>query len=552
VWLETQSREPGEHPKVLRSNQKAIAALLLAVGLTACTSVTESVEQADLPLAAMPHALIPVPATIELASTGTFSVSGTTVIVVDPGNEEAARIGRLLAGLIGNTAETTPEVVAVGAERNGPHIRLKLDESVYGDEAYELVVTSESVTLTASATAGLFYGVQTIRQLLPPYVEYGAAYELPLEIPAGRIVDAPRFQWRGAMLDVSRHFLPPEAVKRYMDLMAMYKLNRLHMHLSDDQGWRIEVASRPRLTEHGASTEVGAGSGGFYSIDDWADLVRHAEQRFIMLVPEIDMPGHTNAALASYPELTCDGEAPPLYSGTEVGFSFLCVENRETYTFVEDVVHAIAAMTPGSYFHLGGDEVHQLTPDQYAQFMLRAQAIVADAGKIVIGWDEIAEAQLELAPGTIVQVWRPQTEATARAVADAVARGASVILSPADRIYLDMKYDATTVLGLDWAGHSDVRIAYSWEPATHIPGVPESSILGVEAPLWSESLQGIADFEYMAFPRLAGVAEIGWSPAAARDWETYRLRLGAHGPRWIALGVNFYRAPDVAWQQMRR
>jgi len=538
---------------VQRSKQKPVAPLLIfAVCVTACTNITESVGQADLPVTAIGHGLIPVPATIELAVTGTFSVTGTTQIVVDSRNEEVARIGRLLAGLIGNTVETTPDVVAAGTERNEPQIRLTLDESVDGDEAYELVATPEAVTLTASAPAGLFYGLQTIRQLLPPYVEYDAAYVLPLGIPAVRIEDAPRFQWRGAMLDVSRHFLVPETVKRYMDLMALYKLNRLHLHLSDDQGWRIEIPSRPRLTEHGASTEVGGKSGGFYSTEDWADLVRYAEQRFITLVPEIDMPGHTNAALASYPELTCDGEAPSLYTGTEVGFSSLCVENRETYAFVEDVVNAIAEMTPGLYFHLGGDEVHELTPDQYAQFMLRAQAIAANAGKIVVAWDEIAQAQLEIDPGTIIQVWRPQTKATARAVADAVARGASVILSPADRIYLDMKYDATTVLGLDWAGHSDVRNAYSWEPAAFIPGVLEASILGVEAPLWSESLNGIADFEYMAFPRLAGVAEIGWSPAAARDWETYRLRLGAHGPRWVALGVNFFRAPDVLWLQMRR
>ena len=525
---------------------------IVAMCIAACTISPESVPQSQRYSPDIEHSVIPVPAAIEFTGQGTFSVGEMTQIVVDAGNEEVVTIGRMLADLIGNTVETTPEVIPAATNAAGSHIHLELDESVDGAEEYELVVTAEAVTLRASTPAGLFYGVQTIRQLLPSYVEYDAAYLLPLEIPAVRIADSPRFRWRGAMLDVSRHFLGPRDVMRFMDMMALYKLNRLHLHLSDDQGWRIEIPSRPRLTEHGASTEVGGRSGGFYSAEDWAGLVRHAGERFITLVPEIDMPGHTNAALASYPELNCDGESPDLYTGTEVGFSYLCVHKAETYDFVNDIVQDIAAMTPGPYFHLGGDEVHELTPDQFAHFMQRAQTIVADAGKVVVGWDEIADAQLDLAKGTVVQVWRPQTEATAANVADAVARGALVVLSPADRIYLDMKYDASTVLGLQWAGYSDVRKSYSWEPAAYMPGIKESSILGVEAPLWSESLDGIADIEYMAFPRLAGVAEIGWSPAAARDWQSYRSRLGAHGPRWVALGINFFRSPDVPWQQMRR
>jgi hexosaminidase len=203
-------------------------------------------------------------------------------------------------------------------------------------------------------------------------------------------------------------------VKRHIDLMAMYKLNRLHLHLSDDQGWRIEIPGRPRLTAHGASTAVGGRPGGYYSLDDWQELVRYASMRFVTLVPEIDMPGHTNAALASYPELTCDGVAPPLYTGTEVGFSFLCVENSETYAFVDDVVGAISEVTPGEYFHLGGDEARMLTSDQYTEFMLRALDIVGDAGKTVVAWDEVAEVGLQLEQGTIIQVWRPQNEASRR------------------------------------------------------------------------------------------------------------------------------------------
>lgn len=526
--------------------------LIASLAISSCRGPVEVIDDAG-PAAGVPaHSIVPLPASAELSSTEMFMMTDATQIVVEQGDAEAARIGLVLAELVGNTVETTPALIASGSEGIGSHIRLERDGDVRGDEGYVLDIAADGVTLRASAPAGFFYGVQTIRQLLPPYVEYEAAYPLPLTLPVGRIVDEPRFEWRGSMLDVARHFFEPENVKRYIDLMAMYKLNRLHLHLSDDQGWRIEVPSRPRLTIKGAGTEVGGRTGGSYSRSEWRDLVRYAEDRFITLVPEIDMPGHTNAALASYPEVTCDEEPRDVYTGTEVGFSYLCVEKEETYEFVEDVVRDIAEVTPGPYFHLGGDEVHELTEEQYVRFMERAQEIVARYGKRVVGWDEIAEVDLDLLPETIVQVWRPQTEETARAVADAVDEGASLILSPADHIYIDLKYDSTSVLGLTWAGYNPVRDAYDWDPAEYAAGVSESAILGVEAPLWTETLSTMSDLEYMAFPRLPGVAEIGWSPAAARNWNTYRLRLGAQAPRWTALGVNFYRAPGVPWQEMER
>lgn len=528
-----------------------ITVLVAACMLTACARTTETVEPRQAPAMDVEHTIIPAPVSVDLSSADVFTLTDATQIVVDGGGDDARRIGEFLAGLIGNTAETTPEVVEAGSEAAGPHIRITRDGPAQ-EGAYELDITSQSATLRAGTPSGLFYGVQTIRQMLPAYVEYTAAYPHPLTLPTGRISDAPRFEWRGAMLDVSRHFFPPEDVKHYIDLLATYKLNRLHLHLSDDQGWRIEIPSRPRLTEIGASTEVGGREGGYYSRDEWLDLVAYAEDRFVTIVPEIDMPGHTNAALASYPELTCDGVAPDLYTGTEVGFSTFCIEKEETYDFVADVVREIAEVTPGPYFHLGGDEVHELSEEQYAHFIERAQQIVQEHGKTVVGWDEIAEAELDLIDGSIVQVWRPQTEETARAVANAVAQGARVVLSPANHIYLDMEYDPTTVLGLSWAGRSDVRNAYSWEPAEFIPGVGEASIVGVEAPLWSETLGTMADVEFMAFPRLAGVAEIGWSPASVRSWESYRQRLAAQGPRWTALGVNFYRALEVPWHRIQR
>ncbi|MGB3544971.1 beta-N-acetylhexosaminidase [Rubrivirga sp.] len=501
------------------------------------------------PAVAQP-ALIPMPVALDVGE-GTFEVTGETPILVAPDDSEAARIGAMLADLIGTTDESTPSVgyadlTALEVDLGGAAIRLVTDagRSDLEAEGYELAVSPEGTVITAATPAGLFYGVQTFRQLLPARVEYTATLPASISAPAVTITDAPRFEWRGMMLDVARHFFPVEDVERVIDLMAMYKLNRLHLHLSDDQGWRIEIPGRPALTEIGSLTQVGGGPGGFYTVEDYEHIVRYAADRFITVVPEIDLPGHTNAALASIPELNCDGVAREPYTGTRVGFSTVCVGREETYTFVDDVVRELAAMTPGDEIHLGGDEVHELPAEDYQRFVERAQAIVTSHGKRFVGWDEVALANLEA--GAIVQVWRPQSRGTAASVARAVGAGATVVLSPADRIYLDIKYDSTTVLGLTWAGINSVRDAYEWDPSGLVEGVPDDAIRGVEAPLWTETIGTVRDIEFMAFPRLAGVAEIGWSPRG-RDWEEYRLRLAAHGPRWTALGISFFRAPEISW-----
>ena len=491
-------------------------------------------------------ALLPAPASASFPDAAPFVVTTATPIVAPAGDAEAERIGRFLDDLVGVDIDGAP----AGGEPAGPIVLdRRPDRADLGAEGYELVVAADGVTITAAETAGLFYGVQTLRQLMPPAVEHTAALPSPLPVPVGRVLDRPRFAWRGAMLDVARHFRTVDDVKRYVDLMALYKLNRLHLHLSDDQGWRIEIPGRPALTEIGGSSEVGGGPGGFYTTEDYAEIVRYAAERFVVVVPEIDLPGHTNAALAATPEVTCDGEAPPLYTGIRVGFSTVCVEKEETYRFVDDVVAALVDLTPGPVIHLGGDEVHELSPEQYVQFMTRAQAIVREHGKRFEAWDEVAETGLPLSPGAIVQVWRPQTPEASAHVADAVARGAQLVLSPADRIYLDMKPDSSAAIGLTWAGLNGVRDAYDWDPAALVPGVPESAILGVEAPLWAETLGSFSDVTLMAFPRLAGVAEIAWSPQAGRSWDSYRRRLAAHAPRWTALGITFDRSAEVPWDE---
>jgi hexosaminidase len=359
-------------------------------------------------------------------------------------------------------------------------------------------------------------------------------------MPAVQISDAPRFAWRGAMLDVARHFFTVDEVKRYIDLLSMLKMNRLHLHLADDQGWRIEIQSWPNLTRHGGTTEVGGGPGGFYTKQQYAELVIYAAERFITIVPEIDIPGHTNAALASYAELNCDGVAPPLYTGIEVGFSTLCVDKDVTYKFIDDVVREIAAMTPGPYFHIGGDEVKKLTDDQYRRFIDRVQGIVKSHGKEAVGWDEIAPAPL--LPTTIVQHWRPDSFPR-----QALEKKARLIISPANRAYLDMKYHKLTPIGLDWAALIEVRDAYDWDPLTLAEGLTEASVLGVEAPIWSETAANIRDVEFLAFPRMAAIAEIAWSPREGRSWNEFRTRVAAQSVRWTALGINFYRSSQVPW-----
>jgi hexosaminidase len=383
--------------------------------------------------------------------------------------------------------------------------------------------------------------------VLPPTIEANKRQPGPWVVPGGSIVDFPRFAYRGAHLDVARHFFTVDEVKQYIDELALYKINTLHLHLTDDQGWRIQINSWPRLTTFGGEFEVGGTPGGYYTQADYSEIVAYAQSRFVTVIPEIDMPGHTNAALASYAELNCSGIAPPLYTGTDVGFSSLCVPKPLTYDFVDDVIRELAALTPGKYLHIGGDEAHSTSHADYVAFMDKVQPIVAKYGKTVVGWHQLTGATP--AKGALAQYWGLDgTSAAEKAqVAKAAQNGTGLILSPADRIYLDMKYNKDTPLGLAWAGYVEVRRSYDWDPAAYLPGAPASAVAGVEAPLWSETISTSDHIEFMAFPRVVGVAELGWSPASAHDWEAYRVRLGEQGPRMAALGIDFYRSPQVPW-----
>ncbi|MFC9241888.1 beta-N-acetylhexosaminidase [Streptomyces decoyicus] len=526
--------------------------LLFSLLLAAAAGLgTAAVPPMGGPGAAAPAAtpldqVIPAPASVRGGGEA-FTLGEGTRIRVPGGSGEAKKIAGHLAGLLRPaTGYGLPVTTKDG--RDGIVLRLGGSGTKgLGDEGYRLTSGGRAVTISAARPAGLFHGVQTLRQLLPPDVERQRDRPGPWRIAGGTIADSPRYAYRGAMLDVSRHFFTVAQVKRYIDQLAMYKINKLHLHLSDDQGWRIAIKSWPRLATYGGSTQVGGGPGGYYTKDDYREIIRYAAARYLTVVPEIDMPGHTNAALASYAPLNCNGQAPPLYTGTSVGFSSLCVPKKETYDFVDDVLRELAALTPGRYLHIGGDEAHSTSHEDYVTFMDKVQPVVAKYGKTVVGWHQLTGAHP--AKGAIAQYWGYDKTGAAerRQVADAARNGTRLVLSPADRAYLDMKYDKNTPLGLSWAGYVGVERSYDWDPGSYLQDAPADSVLGVEAPLWSETLSTSAHIEYMAFPRLPGIAELGWSPASTHDWDDYKVRLAAQGPRWDALGIGYYRSPEVPW-----
>lgn len=491
--------------------------------------------------------LIPKPVSLT-ATGGYFSLKAGTDIYIQGESKELRQIGQYLAdklkistgfGIEVKTTEKTPGSGNI-------YLTLKGNNSGTnsGDEGYELIISKKLIILSANKPAGLFRGIQTIRQLLPAKIEMTSKQTGPWDIATGKIADYPSYSYRGVMLDVSRHFFSVEDVERLMDYLACYKMNVLHLHLSDDQGWRIEIKSWPELARHGGSTQVGGGKGGYYTQEQYTALIQYAKDRYITVVPEIDMPGHTNAALASYAELNCSGKATELYTGTEVGFSTLCTTQDITYKFIDDVVRELAALTPGPYIHIGGDESHSTKREDYIPFINKIQDIVLSHGKQVLGWDDIAIASLK--PNVVAQHWANIKNANM-----AVGQRAKILVSPAIKAYLDMQYDKTTKLGLHWAAYIEIDSAYNWDPATLIPGVRKENVLGIEAALWTETITNMKEMEYMVFPRLPGYAEIGWTPSSERNWNEYKERLGRQGDRFKAMGINYYPSQMVPWSGIK-
>ncbi len=508
---------------------KSIVVLSL---LILCYSCTEPEKKINLPTTDLAkEALIPMPLKI-IATNSAFALDQFTAIYTSSTEGNLADVGQFLSekiqsktGLrlpVNNTeGSTVNRIIYINQTEN-----LELKE----DEAYQLYITKDSVILNARTAEGAFRAVQTLRQVIPEKSNDTLNEHAIWPIPSGKIIDQPNFGFRGAMLDVARHFFSVDEVKKFIDVLAYYKINVLHLHLTDDQGWRIEIKSWPKLTEIGGSTEVGGESGGFYTQEEYKEIIAYSSKHHMTVIPEVDMPGHTNAASVSYPFLNGNGKTPQLYEGTHVGFSTFNTRKDTVYAFIDDVVREIAAISPGPYFHIGGDESHVTKKNDYNYFVERVEKIVQKHGKQMIGWDEIVTANIDST--SISQFWQSRDNANA-----AAAKNMKVILSPATKAYLDMQYDPLSKYGLHWAAYIPVDSAYVWTPETY-SGIPMENILGIEAPLWSETISNSAELEYLAFPRAIGYSELSWSTEENRSWENYRLRLAKQAPYLEHMNIN--------------
>ncbi len=467
--------------------------------------------------------IIPKPQHLE-AGQGAFKlVSGDGIAA--PADARAQWIAGFLRDKIHQQTGVDLKVVDAPARAR---IRLRIDSSIQGKGAYRLQVTGSGVTLAAADDRGLFWGVQTLRQLLPLHAD-GAA-----SIPAVRIQDAPRFSWRGVMLDVSRHFYPVDFIKKQIDLMSYYKFDVFHWHLTDDEGWRIQIRKYPKLTSVGAwrTGPDGKREGGFYTQKQIREVVAYARARNVMVVPEIEMPGHTSAAVAAYPELSCSGkpvEVPAVWGGFR---NADCVAKASTYTFLENVLDEVMQLFPSPYIHIGGDEVptgiwadckacqklareHGLEGEEGLQgyFTNRIGRYIESKGRTMMGWDELLESG-DLSKKAVVEAWR------AADVQKAFASGNRVVL--AAPYYLDWAVDIRTLQDL-----------YRNNPFAGplLKKHPELA-LGGEAPLWSERATPL-NASARLYPRLLVVSEQLWNPDASPDWKGFQRRVTAQ-EAWLA------------------
>lgn len=526
-------------------------------------------------------AVIPKPVSMT-AGSGHFTLSPGTRVVAS-GGSAAAAVARDLAGYLRPATgyrfpvEDGPGGPGTVSLALGPQYKIPGD----GDgEGYRLTVTPSGVTLDAATAHGLYDGVQTLRQLLPAAIASLSKTNGPWTIPATRITDYPRYSYRGVMLDIARHYETPQTVERLIDQAAAYKVNVFHLHLSDDQGFRIVINGFPNLTGIGGQGSVGTDGrtmdpGGYWTQAQYKAVAADAAAHYMTLMPEVDSPGHDNAIIMSeyndtsnpllngHPQdIDCGVANPPRWDYTEdVGISALCPDSQNTWTIETAIIRQLDALTPGPYHDLGGDEVPStlLSQAQYASFINKEAGIVRDQGKTVMGWADIAGAGTSLPAGSIAEYWNPASGSASgtETGTEAVAKGMKVVMAPANHAYLDQKYapGAPPNLGLTWACPSgcDVDQFYNWDPASYVTGVTDANVTGVEGALWSETVTDLSDIDTMVFPRLPALAEIAWSPKAGRTseaspaYQDFITRLAAQGPRWKAAGVNFYPTPEVPW-----
>lgn len=525
-------------------------------------------------------AIIPLPQKMELQP-GDF--------VVMPAAQDTARATKILAGA---GAEETAQYLAAelkhrdsldlteisaGQNADSGNINLQLDpNSTLGEEGYTLQVKPDGVAISAKTSAGLFYGAQSFLQLFPAKRE-DSTESRGITIPCLSIEDQPRFRWRGMMLDVSRHFFTKAEVEQVLDEMAWHKLNEFHWHLVDDQGWRIEIKKYPRLTEVGAWRSAGGfgldpkastayradGSyGGFYTQDDIREVVAYAQARHINIVPEIEMPGHSSAALKAYPQFSCTGGPFPDVLVGGVFNGVYCAGNDDSYKFVEDVLTEVFQLFPGPYVHIGGDEVpvdnwkncakcqalmkkEGFTKESELEgyFIRRVEKFVNANHKRLIGWSEIREGGL--AANATVMDWVGGAK-------EAATSGHDVIMSPLSDCYFD-HYQSTDHSKEPYAigGYLPLRQVYSYEPIpADLPAEYQFHILGAQANLWTEYVPSLKNVQYMLFPRLDALAEVVWSPKSSRNWDDFSRRVRVDCERLDLAGVNHHAVPGMVVDPM--
>lgn len=510
--------------------------------------------------------LIPIPVKVE-NRTGSFNITSATKLVADA---SLKGITDLFAAVL--HAPTGYQLRQAESDNSGIHFTINSTyNQTLGNEGYILDVTPTRIDISANKPAGLFYAMQSLIQLLPKEVESSVKVEQEdWTVPCVKITDYPRFGWRGLMLDVSRHYFPKESVKKYIDQLAKYKMNVFHWHLTDDQGWRIEIKSLPELTDIGAwrAPRMGtwwtrapraknepASYGGFYTQEDVKEIVKYAQDRFVTIIPEIDVPGHSLAALAAYPNLSCTGGP----FNVNVGNVFytkednaLCPGNEQSFAFMDKVLTELATLFPAQYIHIGGDECYKgfwkncpkckkrMTDEKLktveelqSYFIKRMEKMVISKGKKMIGWDEILEGGL--APEATVMSWRG-----IQGGVNAAKMNHPVIMTPDHNCYLDL-YQGDPAGEPPTYSMLTLRTCYNFEP------VPEeltdhSLILGGQGNLWTESVPTYRHAEYMTWPRAFALSEVFWSQKTSRNWDSFIHRMEANLARYDVANVNYARS----------
>ena len=507
--------------------------------------------------------IIPLPAEVT-EQKGIFIITSATKIVISNNGEQLRQIAAFLNAHSEKYYGINHPVITADSPED-ESIFLKLDENLkMGKEDYHLIVNTEGVVIEAVAPNGIFYGIQTLIQLMPPTPKQIAE----IVLPSLEIKDTPRFAWRGLHLDVSRHFMPKEFILKYIDYMAMHKFNTFQWQLADDQGWRIEINKYPRLTEVGSvrkKTLIGHGnnpggydtipSGGFYTKNDIREIVDYASDHYITIVPGLAMPGHALAALAAYPELGC--LSVPYEVGTRWGTfnDVYCPGKEWTFTFLRDVITEISALFPGKYFNIGGAECSEsrweqcsacqlkmkndslnTTHDLHNYFVRRIGAVLDSLGKDMVGWDEIAKDTL-LSKG-VVMSWRNESTAI-----NSVGRKLLTVMSPARICNFDQYQSDPKTEPLAVGGMLTLEQIYNYEPVPAELSAQEAKyIIGAQANVWTQYMKTPEYVEYMVFPRAAAMAEVVWSPKSGKDYSWFRKRLLEEVKRYDALGIRYCKA----------